>query len=67
MYISIVSQIVIPLGMCWGIQTFSTLDPHDIWAAIVLGHLTRATLSVIVFRRGGWRNIHVDIGRPEPA
>jgi putative MATE family efflux protein len=67
MYISIASQIVIPLGMCWGIQTFSTLDPHDIWAAIVVGHLTRATLSVIVFRRGGWRHIHVDIGRPEPA
>jgi Na+-driven multidrug efflux pump len=67
MYISIASQIVIPLGMCWGIQTFSTLDPHDIWAAIVVGHLTRATLSVIVFRRGGWRDIHVDIGRPEPA
>lgn len=63
MYISIVSQIVIPLGICFGIRTFSTLDPADIWMAIVLGHFTRATLSIIVFRRGKWRDIEVDIGR----
>lgn len=67
MYISIVSQIVIPLGMCFLIQTFSTLDPADIWLAIVLGHLTRATLSVIVFRRGKWRDIEVRIDSKQPA
>lgn len=68
MYISMISQIIIPLGMCWAIQTFSTLEPHHIWMAIVLGHFTRATLSVIVFRRGRWRNIEVDIGdRARPA
>jgi len=63
MYISIVSQIVIPLGICFGIRTFSTLEPADIWMAIVVGHFTRATLSIIVFRRGKWRDIEVDIGR----
>ena len=62
MFISIVSQVIVPLGMCLWIKTFSTLDPHDIWLAIVLGHLTRATLSVSVFRRERWRDIHVDIG-----
>ena len=62
LYISIVSQIGIPIGMCWAIQTFSTLDPVDIWLAIVLGHLTRATLSVVVFKREKWRDIQVDIG-----
>ncbi len=67
MWISIISQIVIPLGMCFAIQTFSTLDPADIWLAIVLGHFTRATLSVIVFRRGAWRDIEVDIGGARPA
>lgn len=61
MYISMISQIVIPLGMCFLIQTFSTLEPTDIWRAIVLGHFTRATLSVIVFRREKWRDIEVDI------
>ena len=62
LYISIVSQMIIPVGLCWGIQTFSTLDPADIWLAIVFGHLTRAILSVIVFKRGKWRGIKVEIG-----
>jgi putative MATE family efflux protein len=65
MYISFVSQIFIPLGMCFLIQTFSTLDPADIWLAIVLGHLTRAVLSVTVFRRERWRDIHVAVGSAE--
>ncbi len=62
LYISIVSQLVIPLGLCWLIQTFSTLDPGDIWLAIVIGHFTRATLSVVVFRRGRWREIELRVG-----
>ncbi|HIC55371.1 MAG TPA: hypothetical protein EYO97_16210, partial [Gemmatimonadetes bacterium] len=62
MYISMASQIVVPLGMCFIIQTFSTLDPRDIWLAIVLAHFTRATLSVFVFRREKWRDIKVDLG-----
>ncbi len=67
MWISIVSQIAIPLGMCFGIQTLGTLEPVDIWRAIVLGHLTRALLSVAVFRRGGWRNIEVEVADAHPA
>ena len=62
MYISFVSQIVIPLGICFLIRTFSTLDPAEIWLAIVIGHFTRATLSVTVFRRERWRDIHVAVG-----
>jgi putative MATE family efflux protein len=61
MYISFVSQIVIPLGMCFLIREYSTLDPHDIWLAIVIGHFTRMTLSVTVFRRERWRDIRVAI------
>jgi len=61
MFISFISQIVIPLGMCFLIRTYSTLEPHDIWLAIVIGHLTRATLSVGVFRRERWRDIQVSI------
>ena len=67
MYISIVSQIIIPLGMCWAIQTFSTLEAHHIWMAIVLGHFTRMLLSILAFRRGHWREIRVDIGGAESA
>jgi putative MATE family efflux protein len=62
LYISIISQIVIPLGMCFVIQQTGTLEATHIWTAIVLGHFTRATLSVLVFRRGRWREIVVDIG-----
>jgi putative MATE family efflux protein len=61
LYISIVSQIIVPLGMCFWIQQTSTLEAHEIWLAIVLGHLTRATLSVIRFRQGQWRDIVVAI------
>ncbi len=61
LYISIISQIIIPLGICFVIQQTSTLEAGHIWLAIVLGHFTRATLSVVRFRQGRWREIVVDI------
>jgi putative MATE family efflux protein len=62
LYISIVSQIVIPIGLCSTIQALRGLQPGDIWLAIVLGHIARAVLSVARFRQGRWRHIAVDIG-----
>ena len=62
LYISIVSQIVIPLGICFTIQRLSTLEPHHIWLAIVIGHFTRTTLSAVVFKREKWKHIEVEIG-----
>jgi Na+-driven multidrug efflux pump len=62
LYISIVSQIIVPLGICFLIQRFGHLDPLDIWLAILVGHATRSALSVIRFRQGNWRRIAVDIG-----
>lgn len=67
LYISIISQVIIPLGLCFSFQSLGTLDPSDIWIAIVLGHLTRAILSVVVFKREKWRNIVVDLGDSVPA
>jgi Na+-driven multidrug efflux pump len=64
LYISIVSQLVVPLGMCGLIDHFGTLQADHIWLAIVLGHVTRATLSVARFRQGRWRDIEVEV---EPA
>ena len=67
LYISIVSQIVVPLGLCWFWQETRGLEAADIWLAIVLGHMTRALLSVARFRQGNWKNIHVDIAKaPAP-
>ncbi|MDQ3996023.1 MAG: MATE family efflux transporter [Gemmatimonadota bacterium] len=61
MYISIVSQIAVPLGLCFVIQQVSTLDALDIWIAILLGHFTRCMLSAWRFKQGRWRTIAVDI------
>ncbi len=61
LYISIVSQIVVPLGMCAYIDVTRGLRAEDIWLAIVLGHVTRAVLSVWRFRQEHWRDIEVDI------
>jgi len=60
LYISIISQMFVPLGLCFVIQQTSTLDPIDIWAAILAGHATRCVLSVIRFKQGKWRNIAVN-------
>ena len=63
LYISIVSQVIVPLGICFVIRRTSTLDPLDIWIAILVGHATRCALSVMRFNQGKWRSIAVDIGR----
>jgi len=62
LYISIISQIVVPLGICFIIKQTSTLDPIDIWIAILCGHATRCVLSVVRFKQGKWRTIRVDFG-----
>jgi len=64
LYISIVSQIVVPLGLCALFQATRGLRPADIWTAILLGHITRCALSVLRFRQGRWRGIKVAV---EPA
>jgi Na+-driven multidrug efflux pump len=63
LHISIVSQVMLPLGMCLFIQQTGTLKASDIWLAILLGHITRGLLSFAKFRQGRWRSIVVDIGR----
>ena len=59
LYISIASQIIIPLSICFFIKRTSTLDPIDIWFAILVGHFTRCVLSVWRFNQGKWRNIEI--------
>jgi Na+-driven multidrug efflux pump len=66
LYISIVSQFIIPIGLCTFLQATRGLHPSDIWTAIVLGHFTRAALSVARFRQRKWRHIKVDIEPEEP-
>jgi putative MATE family efflux protein len=64
LYISIVSQVIIPLGLCTMFQATRGLQASDIWMAIVIGHFTRCALSFGRFKQEKWRSIAVDI---EPA
>lgn len=61
LYISIVSQVVLPLGICFAVRELGTLQPIHIWLAILVGHITRCALSVMRFNQGRWRTIAVDI------
>lgn len=61
LYISIVSQVAVPLGICFVIERLGTLQPLHIWLAILVGHATRCGLSVVRFNQGKWRHIAVDI------
>ena len=63
-YISLVSQIVVPLGYCAVMDAAHGLRAPDIWTAIVIGHVLRCTLGVLRFRQGRWRQIKVDIEAP---
>ena len=59
LFISIASQIVVPLGLCTYWQATRGLHAADIWTAILCGHITRCALSVLRFRQGKWRTIRV--------
>lgn len=61
LYISIISQVLVPLGICTAITNFGTLEPLDIWLAILAGHMTRCVLSIVRFLQGKWKSIAVDI------
>jgi putative MATE family efflux protein len=61
LYISIISQVVIPLGICFVIRQVSVLQPIHIWVAILAGHVARCVLSIVRFSQGKWRNIAVNI------
>jgi putative MATE family efflux protein len=60
LYITLVSQVVVPLGLCFTLQRLGRLDAAGVWSAIVLGHFTRCSLSVLRFRQGKWRHIVVE-------
>jgi putative MATE family efflux protein len=61
LYISIISQVVIPLGICFVLWEAGVLQPLHIWLAILAGHFSRCALSVLRFNQGKWRSISVDI------
>jgi putative MATE family efflux protein len=61
LYITLASQIAVPIGLCTVLQMVRPLTSTDIWVAIVLGHFCRCVLSVLRFRQGKWRHIKIEI------
>ena len=61
LWISVISQIIVPLGICFVIQQLWTLEAIHIWLAILTGHITRYSLSRLRFAQGKWREIAVEI------
>ncbi len=61
LFISIISQVVIPLGICFVLQKTVGLAAWHIWTAILIGHFTRCALSFLRFRQGKWQNIKIDL------
>jgi putative MATE family efflux protein len=59
LYISLISQFLIPIGLLFVLQAVRRLQPSDVWMAIVIGHATRCFLSVWRFRQGKWRAISI--------
>ena len=63
MYISIFSQLVLPISICAVLEILhGGLESRDIWMAIVAGHLLRCVLSVLRFQQGKWQGIEVQLG-----
>jgi len=62
LYISIISQVAVPLGICFVLRHMGMLQPLGIWLAILTGHVTRCVLSLLRFNQGKWRAIRVDLG-----
>jgi putative MATE family efflux protein len=60
LYITLVSQVALPLGICFALQQAGTLHASGVWTAILAGHSTRCLLSFARFQQGKWRHIRVD-------
>jgi Na+-driven multidrug efflux pump len=58
--ITLISQVALPLGVCFGLQASGNLTPAGVWSAIVVGHFTRCMLTVARFKQGKWKQIRVE-------
>jgi putative MATE family efflux protein len=61
LFITLVAQVVVPLGLCFYLQGTGQLQASGIWLAIVLGHFTRCVLSAARFHQGRWKTIAVHV------
>jgi putative MATE family efflux protein len=62
LFITLISQVLVPLGICFTAQGLGVLQSTTVWSAILAGHFTRCLLSVLRFQQGHWRKIAVELG-----
>jgi putative MATE family efflux protein len=65
--ITLISQLVVPIGYLTITQMSRDLQSTDVWGAIVVGHFLRCVLSVARFEQGRWVNIEINIDRASKA
>jgi putative MATE family efflux protein len=61
LYITLISQVLLPLGICFTAEAMGALQSTTVWTAILVGHFTRCVLSVARFQQGHWRKIAVEL------
>ena len=59
LYITLISQVLLPPGICFMLARTGHLQASGVWTAILVGHMTRCLLSVVRFQQGKWRQIQV--------
>ena len=57
--ITLISQVIVPMGICFTAQAMGNLHSTTVWSAILAGHFTRCVLSVWRFQQGNWRTIAI--------
>ena len=60
-YIAFVTQIIVLLGLCQIWSSMGRLSTDAIWIFILVSHAARLALTFIVFQRGRWARIKVEI------
>jgi len=63
--ITLISQLIVPIGYLTILQTSRGLQGADVWHAILMGHFLRCVLSVARFEQGKWADIKINIGDSE--
>ncbi|MEO5896226.1 MAG: MATE family efflux transporter [Vicinamibacterales bacterium] len=58
--ITLISQVIVPMGICFTAQAMGNLQSTTVWSAILAGHFTRCVLSFARFQQGRWRNIAIN-------
>lgn len=59
LYITLISQVLLPPGICLLLSATGHLQASGVWTAILVGHSTRCLLTVLRFQQGKWRHIQV--------